>query len=678
MELKNYARTLGILAIASVAFAQSPGIVNTTVAFSSTPTFTATAGVMNFTITLTGNVTSITFASAAPGQDNFTFCQDNTGGRTVAWPGSFLGFGPIDPTPNKCSSFNAKYDGTNVRALSSCVTDGTSPGNVCGLGTAALQANPLTTPGDVLVGGTSGAFARLPNPGTGTFCFTWANGTSIPTLIACPGAGGGISSILWALPSWLTATPGTLTANGTQTFSATTGQTSHQVLGTCGSATTFGPCSLVIGDLPTIAFSNLSGAIAIGQTALTTRGDLMTVNSGGALTRLPIGTSSQVILGGTDPSYGQVPNAALVNPSTTVAGQTCTLGASCPIASTNLSDTAVIVRNNAANTYSGAGLQDMGAMKLKPPFTTVASLPSAAASTNLVFEVTDGLTATDCASGSGTKRLWCASNGTTWVAMALANAPYPQSFSSVTSVVLTHGFGTTNVSTTCFDNASPPNQVIPDKVTATDANDVTVTFTVAQSGKCVVTSGGGGGSIAVTNNSGGSVGAGGTFQFANGTGTTRTLSCGAGTCTVAPNIDTTSIATLATAQLLTNKGLDGVPAASAATMNIRSCEIIIQGISGGVLQNTDDRPASCMNVFGITETVTAVQCRANAGSPTVLPAVTGGSNVLSGNLTCGTGTFASGTLNGTPTVAANGSIDDNIVVAGGTATSLTIVITLSR
>lgn len=77
-------------------------------------------------------------------------------------------------------------------------------------------------------------------------------------LIVSGGGGSGLTSITWALPSWLTASPATLIANGTQTFSPTTGQASHQVIGTCGVGTTFAPCSLVLADLPTIPLSGLA------------------------------------------------------------------------------------------------------------------------------------------------------------------------------------------------------------------------------------------------------------------------------------------------------------------------------------------------------------------------------------------------------------------------------------
>lgn len=66
-----------------------------------------------------------------------------------------------------------------------------------------------------------------------------------------------------------------------------------------------------------------------------------------------------VVTGTNATTYEAVPNAALANSSTTVAGQTCTLGSSCSVASTNLSDTSNLVRNNAGNTYS-TGAQDFG------------------------------------------------------------------------------------------------------------------------------------------------------------------------------------------------------------------------------------------------------------------------------------------------------------------------------
>jgi len=74
------------------------------------------------------------------------------------------------------------------------------------------------------------------------------------------------------------------------------------------------------------------------------------------------------------------------------------------------------VDKTAANTYSGGGLQDFSAMKVKPADTVVGSLPTASSNTNVEYIVTDGASTTDCASGSGSIRVICISNGTTWIA----------------------------------------------------------------------------------------------------------------------------------------------------------------------------------------------------------------------------------------------------------------------
>ncbi len=112
----------------------------------------------------------------------------------------------------------------------------------------------------------------------------------------------------------------------------------------------------------------------------------------------------------------------------------------------------------------------------------------------------------------------------------------------------------------------------------------------------------------------------------------------------------------------------------------RTCEIHIWGTgSSGVLQDIDDEPVSCYNGTGAPLTISEVRCWANDGSPTVLPIVTGGAanSILSGALTCGTGTWATGTLNGTPALASGSTIDANIGTAGGVATSIRLIIRMS-
>jgi hypothetical protein len=87
-----------------------PAIVSgsETVAFSATPTFsTATRASI---ITLSGNITSFTLAAGANGQEKtLEFCQNATGGYTVAGPSNVHGFFTVGTTANKCSSQHFTY-----------------------------------------------------------------------------------------------------------------------------------------------------------------------------------------------------------------------------------------------------------------------------------------------------------------------------------------------------------------------------------------------------------------------------------------------------------------------------------------------------------------------------------------------------------------------------------------
>jgi hypothetical protein len=144
-----------------------------------------------------------------------------------------------------------------------------------------------------------------------------------------------------------------------------------------------------------------------------------------------------------------------------------------------------------------------------------------------------------------------------------------------------------------------------------------------------------------------------------------------------PNLGTPSAVNLGNATNLAD-------AALAAKYKTRVCEVHIWGTgTAGVLENTDDEIVSCYNGYGATETITAVRCWSNAGSPTVTPVITdGGGAILSGALTCDQNTTApvgaAGSLSGTPTLASGGTINANITTAGGVATNLRMFITLTR
>jgi hypothetical protein len=147
------------------------------------------------------------------------------------------------------------------------------------------------------------------------------------------------------------------------------------------------------------------------------------------------------------------------------------------------------------------------------------------------------------------------------------------------------------------------------------------------------------------------------------------------------NTTTRIFATRDATEALTNKDVSSSTNTFPAKMTKRMCEVHIWGSGASqALQDADDEAASCYNDFGVTETIAAVRCYANAGSPTVTPIVTGGgsTSILSSALTCGTASWASGTLNGTPTLSSGSTIDANVTTAGGTATNIRIVVTLTR
>jgi len=82
-------------------------------------------------------------------------------------------------------------------------------------------------------------------------CIIWFFLGAVPAVFAQHSAPSGAASCSAPGANWLTCA----ISGSTLTLGAATGQTSHQVIGTCGSATSFGPCSLVAGDLPSISLT---------------------------------------------------------------------------------------------------------------------------------------------------------------------------------------------------------------------------------------------------------------------------------------------------------------------------------------------------------------------------------------------------------------------------------------
>jgi hypothetical protein len=114
---------------------------NTPLAFSATPSFAASFAA-RYSMTLTGNVTSLTI-TGAPSKGNLlslTLTEDATGGWTFAFPANFI-FTPAFTFNSAALAINElafKFDGTNWRLISNSSAGGTG---CAPLGTNAFQKN---------------------------------------------------------------------------------------------------------------------------------------------------------------------------------------------------------------------------------------------------------------------------------------------------------------------------------------------------------------------------------------------------------------------------------------------------------------------------------------------------------------------------------------------------------
>lgn len=65
---------------------------------------------------------------------------------------------------------------------------------------------------------------------------------------------GGLTSVGLTMPAWFAVANTPLLSNGAIGVTPATGQAPHQVIGTCGTAGSFAPCSLVAGDIPSLPY----------------------------------------------------------------------------------------------------------------------------------------------------------------------------------------------------------------------------------------------------------------------------------------------------------------------------------------------------------------------------------------------------------------------------------------
>lgn len=106
---------------------------------------------------------------------------------------------------------------------------------------------------------------------------------------------GTVTSVSASCLPWLTCPVSTATTTPALAIGAANSQTSHQVIGTCGSATAFGPCALVAGDLPSISLTTgVIGTLQAAQEPAHT-GDM--TNTAGSLATTVVGLNGTNLAG---------------------------------------------------------------------------------------------------------------------------------------------------------------------------------------------------------------------------------------------------------------------------------------------------------------------------------------------------------------------------------------------
>lgn len=287
-------------------------------------------------------------------------------------------------------------------------------------GLSAYAQIPVNPPG----GGGTGVTSI--NSTTGAFTFTGSGVDCTGTACDFSGTGSGIGSIAWTVPSWLTASPSTISASGPQAFTATTGQTSHQVIGTCGTATSFTPCALVAGDIP-ILNQSTTGSAATLTTSRTIAGTSFNGSANIAL------ANKFIVQGTTDSGLsaaqflGALGTGSLCNTTTTGVLSIC--------GATNLAGT-------------GAG----GVTGLLPHANIASTAVTPGSYTNANITVAADGSVTAAANGSGSGLADCTdTTGVSFICTVPITAP-SYSTSGSTQGFDAYGVGTGTISTTLPTN----------------------------------------------------------------------------------------------------------------------------------------------------------------------------------------------------------------------------------
>jgi hypothetical protein len=239
--------------------------------------------------------------------------------------------------------FGADPTGTNssVTAFQTCINRGQIPPNTsvqCYVpaGTWYLPTSPFLRPGLAatwVVDAAANFTGSGSLPGT-TFNYSSGNASGTVTNVTCGSFG----------VSWLTCSfGGSSSTTPVLTLNSATGQTPGLVIGTCGGATSFGPCALTSAELPLSAMGTIGGGTWQGTVIATTYGGLGSATAGAYSVWGNASSSSAT------PSYTSAPNVS----SVTLQGAT---SGSCPITVAATGGTATVCGAFTVSTSGAIGM----------------------------------------------------------------------------------------------------------------------------------------------------------------------------------------------------------------------------------------------------------------------------------------------------------------------------------
>ena len=323
-------------------------------------------------------------------------------------------------------------------------------------GVPSFVTNPMSAAGDFIVGGSSGAPIRLVVPGNGTFCPNWSSGTV--TWIACPGAGGGISSIALTMPSGFSVGGSPLTVNGTIAVSLASQTGSFTLIApTAGGVPTWR--LLVPADIPSLDAAQItSGVFAKArQHAATIYSDQANTYSAGFKQTFTSSASTAAM--------NFAPYAG--DPSNLFDGDHWYNSTSGLFKARIGGSTKSLVWSDGSITGNAA---------------TASALDHTPTPCSTGFAPTGILAngnSTGCASISG------GSSTSAYISSLIAG---PDTTKTITGA--THGYTSAALLVTVYDNASPRNKVDVGWTVNSSTFDVVITFSSAQSNYYVVINGG--------------------------------------------------------------------------------------------------------------------------------------------------------------------------------------------